>query len=112
MDNRRDGLANLPTLNGMTRIRVGAEAVAALGEAVSGLSVELRDCSVSAAESGWALGSGASARALTEVLGDFEHARLVLGRHLDDLGRLAQVAGDLYAEVEVDTTRSMAGGSW
>ena len=112
MDNRRGGGANLPTLNVMTRIRVGADAVAALGEAMSGLSGELRDCSVAAVEGSWALGSGASARALSELLGDFEHARLVLGRHLDELGRLAQVAGDLYAEVEVDTTASMVGGSW
>jgi hypothetical protein len=46
------------------------------------------------------------------VLGDFEHQRLVLGRHLDELGRLAQVAGALYADVESGTTTSLAGGSW
>lgn len=96
----------------MTRIRVDADAVAALGAAVSDLSAELRDCAVSASDGSWALGSGASARALAEVLGDFEHARLVLGRHLDELGQLAQVAGALYAEVEADTTSWVVGGSW
>ena len=112
MDNRRGGGTHLPTLNAMTRIRVDADAVVALGAAVSDLSVELRDCAASASEGSWALGSGASASALADVLGDFEHARLVLGRHLDELGQLARVAGALYAEVEADATSSMVGGSW
>lgn len=96
----------------MTRVRVDADAVAALGAAVTGVGLELRDCAVAAAEGSWAVGSGTTARALSEVLGDFEHQRLVLGRHLDELGRLARVAGALYADVETGTTTSMVGGSW
>jgi hypothetical protein len=91
---------------------VDADAVAALGGTLTGLALELRDCAVLAAEGSWAVGSGATARALGEVLGDFEHQRLVLGRHLDELGRLAQRAGALYAEVETATTTSLVGGSW
>ena len=112
MDNGRRVIGGVPSLNGMTRIRVDAEAVDALGDAVSCLSLQLRDSAVSAADAAWALGGGASAGALGEVLGDFEHQRLLLGRHLDDLGRLARVAGTLYAEVETDTTTSLVGGSW
>jgi hypothetical protein len=96
----------------MTRVRVDADAVGALGEAVTRLALELRDCAVEAADGSWAVGRGASARALTQVLGDFEHQRLVLGRHLDELGRLAQAAGALYAEVETNTTTSLVGGPW
>ena len=96
----------------MTRVRVDADAVGALGEAVTGLALELRECAVAAAVRSWAVGSGASARALTEVLGVFENQRLVLGRHLDELGRLARLAGAMYADVETGTTTSMVGGSW
>jgi hypothetical protein len=52
------------------------------------------------ADRAWSLGPGHSARALADVLGGFEHQRLVLGRVLDELAGAARHAGALYVEVE------------
>ncbi len=83
-----------------TRIEVQAADVAALGEAMSRVAADLRWHAVAVADRSWALGPGHSAAALADVLGDFEHQRLVLGRALDDLATGARHAGALYVEVE------------
>jgi hypothetical protein len=60
----------------------------------------------------WALGPGQSAGLLREVLGDFEHQRLCMGRALDHLGDLAHGAGAAYVEVEDGVLGWMGGGVW
>ena len=77
-----------------------ADAVAALGEAMSRVASDLQWHALAVADRSWALGPGHSAAALADVLGDFEHRRLVLGRALDDLAGGARHAGALYVEVE------------
>jgi hypothetical protein len=49
-----------------------------------------------------------------EVVGDFEHQRLLLGRALAELGDLAQRACGGYAVVEADVGRAIGngGGPW
>lgn len=77
-----------------------AAEVIALGEAMTRVGADLRWSAQAAAGQAWALGPGRSAAALADVLGDFEHQRLVLGRVLDDLATGARHAGALYVEVE------------
>ncbi len=83
-----------------TRIEVQAADVIALGEAMTEVAADLQWSAQAAAGQAWALGSGHSAAALADVLGDFEHQRLVLGRVLGDLATGARHAGALYVEVE------------
>ena len=85
---------------GTTRIEVRAADVVALGEAMSRVAPDLQWHAAATAGSAWALGPGHSAAVLADVLGDFEHRRLVLGRVLDDLASGARRAGSLYVEVE------------
>lgn len=90
----------MPTGSSTSRIEVQPGAVAALGVALSLVATDLQWHAAAAADASWSLGPGHSAAALTEVLGDFEHQRLVLGRALDELGKAARQAGALYVEVE------------
>ncbi|WP_460968666.1 hypothetical protein [Pedococcus soli] len=83
-----------------TRIEVSGSEVAALGVALSHVATDLQWHAAEVADRGWALGVGHSTAALGDVLGDFEHRRLVLGRALDDLAVAARRAGGLYVEVE------------
>lgn len=88
--------------------------VAALGETMSRVASDLQWHALAVADRAWALGPGHSAAALADVLGDFEHRRLVLGRVLDDLASGARHAGALYVEVEQQVAGMFdAGGeSW
>lgn len=88
------------TTAGSTRIEVRAADVVALGEVMAGVAADLQWDASAVADGSWALGAGHSAGALAEVLGDFEHQRLVLGRALDDLASGARTAGGCYVEVE------------
>ncbi len=108
----KPGASHLPahTLDGMTRIEVGAEAISALGDVLVGVADDLRWQSRRSTEQAWALGPGDSAAALASVLGDFEHQRQVLGRELGELAARAQQSGRLYAEVELDVGEGFEGG--
>ncbi|MEO5981335.1 MAG: hypothetical protein ABIQ13_03355 [Pedococcus sp.] len=88
------------TTTSTTRIEVRASDVAALGEAMSRVAADLQWHALAVADRSWALGHGHSAVALADVLGDFEHQRLMLGRVLDDLASGAREAGALYVEVD------------
>jgi hypothetical protein len=58
----------------------------------------------------WSVGPGQSQALLGEVLGDFEHQRLALGRALDELAAGARRAGTLYAEVDQAVVGSLGSG--
>jgi hypothetical protein len=94
----------------VTQIRVGPEEVARLGAAVAGLAADLRWSADRTREQAWALGPGQSRSALQDVVGDFEHQRLLLGRALAELGELAQRAGGGYAVVESRVGGALGGG--
>jgi hypothetical protein len=102
----------------VTQVRVSPEEVARLGAAVAGLADDLRWSAEQTRDDAWALGPGRSRPALVEVVGDFEHQRLLLGRALAELGDLAQRAGGGYAAVESDVGLAMGlamgngGGPW
>jgi hypothetical protein len=96
----------------MTRIRVSAEEIAALGQSLAQVAADVRSTADRTAREAWALGPGASAGTLVAVAGDFDHQRLVLGRALAELARIAQLAGGGYAEVEAEVRGSLGGGAW
>ena len=95
---------------GATVVEVQPDAVAALGAAMSHVASDLRWHAAEATGRGWALGRGHSTAALAEVLGDFEHQRLVLGRALDALAGAVTRAGGLYVEVEDEVVAMFAEG--
>ena len=95
----------------MTRIRVSPQDVARLGAAVAGLADDLRWSADRVRDGSWALGPGESRSALLQVVGDFEHQRLRLGRALAELGELGRVAGGAYAQVEHDVGGAVGGGT-
>jgi hypothetical protein len=98
----------------VTQVRVSPEEVARLGAAVAGLAGDLRWSADHTRDDAWALGPGGSRAALVEVVGDFEHQRLLLVLALAELGDLAQRAGGGYAVVEADVGRAIGngGGPW
>jgi hypothetical protein len=97
----------------MPRICVTPEALTALAGALAGVADELAWCAERSGTDAWALGPGDSAAALAEVLGDFEHQRLLLGRSCASLATAVRTAGSAYAEVEAGVgTNPVVGGDW
>jgi hypothetical protein len=96
----------------MTRMRVGADEVAALGKSLVRVAVDVRAAGERTEADAWSLGPGSSAAELVAVTGDFEHQRQVLGRLLAELAEVAQRAGGAYVEVEAEVEGRLAGGPW
>ena len=98
----------------MPRISVTPEALTALAGSLAGVADELAWCAQRAGTDAWALGPGDSAGALAEVLGDFEHQRLLLGRSCAALSAAVRTAGSAYAEVEagIGTDLGEHGEGW
>jgi len=96
----------------MTRMRVRADEVAALGQALAGVAVDVRALAADTEADSWSLGPGSSAGELVAVTGDFEHQRQVLGRLLAELAEVAERAGGAYVEVEAAVEGHLQGGAW
>jgi hypothetical protein len=94
----------------MSTIRVSAEEVAALGRAVAEVAASVGSMPDEVRASSWAGGPGATAGALQDLVGNWEHERHVLARGLDELARAALAAGAGYAALEVEATRLLGGG--
>lgn len=94
----------------MTRIRVRPEALAGLAVALGNVAQDAEWGAGHARDQSWSLGPGGCAAALSEVLGDFEHQRLALGRVLDDLAGRVRAAGAAYAEVDDAILRDSSWG--
>ncbi|MFQ6170459.1 hypothetical protein ACK8HX_02535 [Oryzobacter sp. R7] len=95
----------------MTRYRVDAEEVAALGVALHEAGLHLAQVGDVSAER-WALGPGETGPAVEELLGGWRRSRLALAESLVALGEAALAAGDAYLDVEDATERALRGGSW
>jgi hypothetical protein len=95
----------------MTRIRVTPDGLAALAGALAGVADELAWCSRRADTDAWSLGPGDTPSALAEVLGDFEHQRLLLGRSCEALASAVRTAGSAYAEVDTAVTPDVEGSA-
>ncbi|WP_156465423.1 WXG100 family type VII secretion target [Knoellia sp. Soil729] len=92
----------------MTRMRVDAEVVAALGMSLAETASDLesvRDGSVDR----WALGAGQSSEAFDDLLRGWRRSRLQLVEALRDLSEKAARAGTAYVETESDTHRMFGG---
>jgi hypothetical protein len=94
----------------MTRYQVDPARLDVLGARVRDVAQELWWTSEAARTRAWAVGPGRCQSLLGEVLGDFEHERLVLGRALEELGTDVRRAGALYAEVDAEAAASL--GTW
>jgi hypothetical protein len=93
----------------MPEIEVTAEDLARLGEDLEEISAFLAALGRVGAVEPWALGPGSAGDALQEVLGNWEHYRLLLGRHLAALGAGARAAGRGYLRVEADVSSAVGG---
>ncbi len=93
-------------------MRISGEEMAALGAALADVALFVAAVPDAVGAVTWASGPGETADALRELVGNWEHQRHLLGRHLDDLARGAVTAGAGYAVLEDDVNRLVAGGSW
>ena len=84
----------------MTRIAVSPQALEAVAVALGQVADDLAWGTGHGRAHAWSVGAGQSAGALMGVLGDFEHQRLLLGRHLDDLSGAVRAAGRAYVDVD------------
>jgi len=84
----------------MTRIAVSPEALEGVAVALGQVADDLAWGAAQGRAQGWSIGAGRSPGALAEVLGDLEHQRLLLGRHLEDLSAAVRVAGRAYVDVD------------
>lgn len=84
----------------MARITVSPQALEALAVALVQVADDLAGGAADGRERAWSLGAGDSSGALTRVLGDFEHQRLLLGRGMVDLSAAVLAAGRAYVEVD------------
>ena len=89
----------------MTRIAVSPEALESVALALGQVADDLAWGAGHARAQAWSIGAGESARALTQVLGDFEHQRQLLGRRADDLAAAVRAAGRAYVEVDASLLR-------
>jgi hypothetical protein len=94
----------------MAEMWVSAAEVAALGETLAGISAALETHARLAEVDGWAFGPGDTASSLSQVVSNWQHRRLEMCRHLDELSRAAQAAGGAYLRLEADVTMLIAGG--
>ncbi len=92
----------------MTTYRVDPARVEARGERLGELAPDLWWTAQDARTRSWAVGPGLCRGLLDEVLGDFEHQRLVLGRAMEELGDAVRRAGVLYAEADDAVAASLA----
>jgi hypothetical protein len=84
----------------MTRIIVSPEALEGLAVVLGQVADDLAGGAAQGRELAWSLGAGDSAGVLAQVLGDFEHQRLLLGRGMVDLSAAVRAAGRAYVEVD------------
>jgi hypothetical protein len=93
----------------MTRYRVDAAEVAALGEGLLDLAEALALTGDPEPDL-WALGPGGSGPALGDVLGGWRLERLRAAEELTGLGESAAAAGGLYLAADSEVRRRLAGG--
>lgn len=102
----------LPIVEGMTSIRVDAEAIAELGVVLQDVAEGLARTHDARADR-WALGPGSSAEAFDDLVTHWRRQRLALATALADLGDAAQEAGGVYVSAEQAIGgRFTVGGQW
>jgi hypothetical protein len=93
----------------MPEIAVSADDLVRLGDELDEVRAFLVELGRVSILEPWAFGPGGTGAALTEVLGNWERQRLLLGRHLETLAVAARTAGAGYARVEAGVTEAVGG---
>jgi hypothetical protein len=93
----------------MPEIAVSAEDLVRLGEELQEVRAFLAALDRVSGVEPWAFGPGRTAGAVTDVLGNWERYRLLLGRRLEALALGARTAGAAYVEVETRLTEATRG---
>lgn len=92
----------------MPEIAVSADDLVRLGEELEEVRAFLAALDRVGGVEPWAFGPGHTAGAVTDVLGNWERYRLLLGRHLEALALGARAAGSGYVDVEARVTGALA----
>ena len=92
----------------MTRMRIEAAGIAALGQALTELADTL-EATPDARADQWAFGSAQTFGALNELVGGWRRERLRLIDGLFSLGSASQQASGAYVETEAAVSRSVGG---
>lgn len=103
------GSADLPTVLGMTVMRIDGDGIAALGDRldeIAGLLQEQAQTPMGVDDLAGFIGPSA-AGAMASLLGDFELVRVELDERLHTLAELARAAGACYVDTERTTTQAL-----
>ncbi len=93
----------------MPEIAVSAEDLVRLGAELEEVRAFLAALDRVSGVEPWAFGPGQTAGAVTDVLGNWERYRLLLGRRLEALALGARAAGAGYVEVETRVADALGG---
>jgi hypothetical protein len=93
----------------MPEIAVSADDLVRLGDELDEVRAFLVELGRVGGLEPWAFGPGGTGAVLSDVLGNWERQRLLLGRHLEALAVAARAAGAGYARVEAGVTDAMGG---
>lgn len=93
----------------MPEIAVSADDLVRLGDELGEVRAFLAALDRVTGVEPWAFGPGDTGGAVTDVLGNWEHYRLLLARRLESLGVAAHTAGAGYVEVEARVADAMGG---
>jgi hypothetical protein len=93
----------------MPEIAVSADDLVRLGDELDEVRAFLVELGRVSTVEPWAFGPGGTGSALSDVLGNWERQRLLLGRHLESLAGAARAAGAGYVRVEAGVTDAVGG---